>query len=122
VTKIAIPEGQCYWCRQRPANSCEHKFKRSDLVREHGRGELRGERTMVKYGAEGSLDIRSTKSGALKFRPSLCAECNNARSQQIDEAYDRFIGGVIDPRGEDLGSARDRPEGNLRRRVGGRCR
>jgi hypothetical protein len=96
MSRIAIPEGQCYWCRQREANSREHKFKRSDLVREHGRGELRGERTIVKYGAEGSLDIRSTKSAALKFRPSLCAECNNARSQPIDAAYDRFVDGVLD--------------------------
>jgi hypothetical protein len=96
VATIAIPEGRCYWCRARPADSREHKFKRSDLVREHGRGELRGGRTIVKYGGEGSLDIRSTKSGALKFRPSLCAECNKSRSQTIDEAYDRFIGGVVD--------------------------
>ena len=96
MTKVAIPKGQCYWCRERPADSREHKFKRSDLVREHGRGELRGGRTIVKYGSGNSLDIRSTKSAALKFRASLCAECNNARSQRADVAYERFTDWYVD--------------------------
>jgi hypothetical protein len=80
----------CWWCRERPADSREHKFKRSDLVREHGRGELRGERTLVVYGKQ-QREARSTKNDALKFAPSLCAKCNNERSQPFDKAYDRFI-------------------------------
>ncbi len=87
---IEVKKGMCWWCREREADSSEHKFKRTDLIREHGRGELRGERTIVMYG-EGEREMRSTKNDALKFSSSLCAQCNNARSQPFDRAYDRFI-------------------------------
>ncbi len=80
----------CWWCRERLADSREHKFKRSDLVREHGRGELRGERTLVIFG-DRTREARSTKNDALKFTESLCSYCNNQRSQPFDNAYDRFI-------------------------------
>jgi hypothetical protein len=89
--KVAIKRGECYWCREREADSREHKFKRSDLVREHGRGELRGGRTILRYGESGRREARSTKSDALKFTASLCTQCNNARSQPADRAYDRFV-------------------------------
>jgi hypothetical protein len=88
---VAIKPGECYWCRERDADSREHKFKRSDLVREHGRGELRGPRTIVRVGAGTSRDMRSTKSDGLKFPPSLCEPCNNTRSQPADRAYECFV-------------------------------
>jgi hypothetical protein len=85
------PPGKCFWCQERDANSREHKFKRSDLIREHGRGELRGGRTLVTHRGEESYEHRSTKNDALKFSASLCSYCNNTRSQPMDRAYDRFI-------------------------------
>jgi len=101
---VKINEGMCWWCRERPADSREHKFKRSDLVREHGRGELRGERTLVVFG-EQQREARSTKNDALKFAPSLCTKCNNERSQPFDNAYDRFIEELFE-REEDVLAAR----------------
>jgi hypothetical protein len=34
----AQTSGTCWWCRTAPADSREHKLKRSDLVRQFGRG------------------------------------------------------------------------------------
>jgi hypothetical protein len=89
-------ERLCWWCRERPANSREHKFKRSDLVREHGRGSLDGERELVHVGADYTSYLKSTKSKPLKFAASLCDHCNGTRSQPHDYAYDRFINWVMD--------------------------
>jgi hypothetical protein len=88
---VKIASGKCYWCQERDADSREHKFKRSDLIREHGRGELRAGRTLVTHRGEKAYEHRSTKNDALKFSPSLCSDCNNSRSQPFDRAYDRFI-------------------------------
>lgn len=43
-------------------------------------------------GTEADLrDVRSAKrSKIVKFKPSLCANCNNARSQPFDRAWDTF--------------------------------
>ncbi len=79
----------------RPADSREHKFKRSDLTRIHGRGELRGPRTLVVNSGERNSEHRSTKNDALKFSRSMCAYCNNTRSQPFDQAYDKFIEWVV---------------------------
>jgi len=87
---------KCYWCQERDADSREHKFKRSDLIREHGRGELRGGRTLVTHRGERVYEHRSTKNDALKFSPSLCSHCNNSRSQPFDRAYDHFIEWVLE--------------------------
>jgi hypothetical protein len=81
---------QCWWCGG-TADSGEHKFKRSDLVREHGQAPYTGPATLVRLTSEGSWDMRSSKSGPLKFQKSLCASCNNTRSQPFDAAYDEFI-------------------------------
>ncbi|MGN6556422.1 MAG: hypothetical protein ACTHLH_00220 [Solirubrobacterales bacterium] len=88
---VEIARGRCYWCQERDADSREHMFKRSDLIREHGRGELRAGRTLVAYRGEKTSEHRSTKNDAFKFSASLCSYCNNARSQPFDRAYDCFI-------------------------------
>jgi hypothetical protein len=88
---VKIAPGKCCWCQERDADSREHKFKRSDLMREHGRGELRAGRTLVAYRGENTSEHRSTKNDVFKFSASLCSYCNNTRSQPFDQAYDRFI-------------------------------
>lgn len=92
---VKISRDLCWWCQVRPADSREHKFKRTDLVRVHGPGELRGPRTLVVRSGERSTEHRSTKNKALKFSPSMCAYCNNTRSQPFDRAYDEFIEWVV---------------------------
>lgn len=92
---IKVSRTTCWWCQVRPADSGEHKFKRSDLTRVHGRGELRGPKTLVVHSGERSSEHRSTKSNALKFTKSMCTYCNNTRSQPFDQAYDKFIEWVV---------------------------
>lgn len=78
------PSESCWWCGGRPITQ-EHKFKQRDLVRA--------------WSAEGlvwgddvnSRPVRSArKSQVVRFRASLCAPCNNHRSQPFDVAYDVF--------------------------------
>src|SRR4051794_9915286 len=79
--------GLCWWCETRAADSREHKLKRSDLVRQFGSGpypELVSQR-------EGKLrNVQGPNSALAKFRQTMCAKCNNERSQPFDLAYDKF--------------------------------
>jgi hypothetical protein len=87
MLRAAEDHGTCWWCRAAPADSREHKLKRSDLVRQFGAGpypELVSER-------EGQLRrVQGPNSTLAKFRRSMCAKCNNERSQPFDNAYDSF--------------------------------
>lgn len=79
----------CWWCRKAPADSREHKLKRSDLVRQFGTGpypELLSERDGR------TRHVQGPNSNLAKFKRSMCARCNNERSQPFDLAYDKFTG------------------------------
>lgn len=91
---IDVVPGTCWWCGA-PADSREHKFKRSDLVREHGAAPHKGDAALSRVNGEGSLYMRSSKNDALKFEPNLCQRCNDTRSQPFDNAYDQFISWVL---------------------------
>lgn len=82
--KIA-PLETCWWCGSSDALTREHKFKRSDLDR------MAGTEGLV-WGSDGTQRaVRSTrKSQPVRFDPSLCARCNNERSQPFDIAYQEF--------------------------------
>lgn len=80
----------CWWCGAL-ANSREHKFKQSELRLSNGRGPWKDESAVV-HSAEGDLrTVQGPNADSLKFKASLCQECNNARSQPFDRAYDKFI-------------------------------
>ncbi|MFE5679405.1 hypothetical protein ACFQ7B_34210 [Streptomyces erythrochromogenes] len=81
------PSGLCWWCGS-VADSQEHKFKRKNLARlSEGSKE-----DLIWVSGETRQPIRSIrKSRRVRFRPNLCAACNNARSQPFDLAYDRFV-------------------------------
>ena len=85
-------KGVCWWCGA-PADSREHKYKRSDIVREFGEGPYQGGQQLVVIG-EGSDTLQRGISGpaskAFKFDANLCRRCNNERSQPFDRAYDAF--------------------------------
>lgn len=78
--------GECWWCGA-VATTSEHKFKHADLRR------LNGDGSGLLWGdGERVVRIRSLrKSKQVRFGPNLCAECNNARSQSFDMAYDKFV-------------------------------
>jgi hypothetical protein len=83
---LAEHGGTCWWCAQ-PADSQEHKYKRTDLAR------ILGEDSELVWGSKGlSLaDIRSIrKDPRVRFQRNLCEKCNNARSQPFDRAYSRY--------------------------------
>lgn len=87
---ITILPGRCWWCLA-PADSAEHRFKRSDLVREHGRGGYHGDAVLSRITADGRWTAKSSKARVLTFAQSMCQRCNNERSQPFDAAYDEFI-------------------------------
>jgi hypothetical protein len=81
--------GNCWWCGN-PADSREHKYKRSDLAREFGAGPWEQNAALVRGVAGGDRlhPVRGPHAAALKFDRSLCQDCNNRRSQPFDYAYD----------------------------------
>jgi hypothetical protein len=70
------------------ANSREHKFKRSDLVRRYGDKPFAGGLLHVRDGDP--RDVPGPNSQHVKYGPILCAKCNNETSQPWDEAYEAF--------------------------------
>ncbi len=78
--------GLCWWCGA-TADSAEHKYKKTDLLRVLGGDEV------VVWGSDGvpRRDVRSIrKDPHVRFQPSLCSRCNNAASQPFDRAYECF--------------------------------
>lgn len=84
----------CWWCRG-SADSREHKYKRSDIVREFGKPPYASDETPVilkDYGDRRQLhDVRGPNSSLARFATTLCGRCNDTRSQPFDAAYDRFV-------------------------------
>lgn len=98
--QLNIPEeirhdfrGLCWWCRTRPADSREHRYKKSDLTQVFGKGPWHGDNAIVRGGTGVSAAesaIQGPNSKHLKFDQVLCEKCNNARSQPFDLAYSKF--------------------------------
>lgn len=70
------------------ANSREHKFKRSDLVRSSATW-APGDRPYF-VGSGGRRRIPSADSRIATFGKVLCGDCNSARTQPFDRAYEVF--------------------------------
>jgi len=83
------------WICGASADSAEHRFKKADLVRAHGRGPYIGSSALshVRSGQESLVQGPNSKS--LKYLPSLCRHCNNTYTQPFDRAYDALISWVM---------------------------
>lgn len=88
---LVAADGMCWWCRASPATTGEHKYKASDL------GRMMDGDALVWFDDVGGMRhlngrgaIKRDRHGVVKFRKSLCAPCNNARSQPFDLAYEKF--------------------------------
>ncbi|MFE0488616.1 hypothetical protein [Streptomyces griseoaurantiacus] len=82
-------QGSCWWCGS-IADSREHRYKKSDVIRNFKKDRWREGVVRVKGGSERQEYIQGANSGKLKFAKVLCARCNNERSQEFDRAYDVF--------------------------------
>ena len=70
------------WICGAPADSREHKIKRSDLVREFGDGPYRDDDTLIHFmDGQDPRDLQGPNAKRLKYDPVLCGDCNSARSQ-----------------------------------------
>ena len=81
---------QCWICGA-PADSREHRLKKADLVRAYGGGPFRGPKRPIHISAGIQTEIQGPRADRLKYEPALCQQCNNARTQPFDFAYDTFM-------------------------------
>jgi len=77
------------------ANSSEHRIKKADLVRSYGTGPYHGPSAPVHVRDGAVTPIQGPRAKKLKYSPSLCEQCNNARTQTHDRAYDHFVSWVL---------------------------
>lgn len=127
MTMQPVPEeylydyaGVCWWCGA-PADSREHKWKKSELKAMYG---LAGSDSypLLWVGEAGNArTVQGPDSDVVKFEKSLCQNCNNARSQPFDLAYDQWIGylranyeQIIESRITDLRDVSDGAENDFR--------
>jgi len=81
------PTGNCWWCGAR-ADSQEHRFKHSSLRRVAGG---KDPQKVYKKSDDYAGALKSIKTGSqVRWPKNLCSNCNNARSQPFDYAYDAF--------------------------------
>ncbi len=90
----------CWWCRERSADSNEHRWPRSLIKKLYGPGSYvsGGESQPIHVSGEIQRQVRSAGARLLTYRSSLCARCNNERSQQFDSALIDFFHYAIDNR------------------------
>lgn len=79
---------KCCLCGRQAKLTGEHKIKASSLKKEFGKQGVVVFRT-DESGTQGTI-AQSTKSKHLKFKASLCEECNTSRTQAADREFDRF--------------------------------
>lgn len=87
-----------FWRQSSPNHCClcggsgakltgEHKIKASALKKQFGKADLL---VGVSGSSEKMKAAQSTNSKHLKFRASLCEDCNSSRTQEPDREFDRF--------------------------------
>lgn len=93
IDRLRSPfDGICWWCRRRPADTGEHKFKVTDLTRMWDEDGLSwfGDGGTTSRDIRGKSALRRDRYQVLKFPKSLCSNCNNSASQPFDHAYAKY--------------------------------
>ncbi len=83
----------CWWCGSKDL-SREHKFKKTDLDLLYGKSAYPKNKriALIKHTTSSNpIPIQSSKSDYLKFKKTLCENCNNSRSADFDKAYEKVI-------------------------------
>ena len=127
MTMQPVPEeylydyaGVCWWCGA-AADSREHKWKKSEIKAMYGLAGSEAYPLILVDDTGNSRTIQGPDSDVVKFEKSLCQNCNNAKSQKFDLAYDRWIGylranydQIIESRVIDLRDVADAAESDFR--------
>ncbi|SMG49316.1 hypothetical protein SAMN05661096_03602 [Marivirga sericea] len=81
---------KCWICGN-TADSDEHKFKRSDIVKAYGKGQYveKGEFQPMLINIRNSY-ISGSNDKKITIRNVLCQKCNNHLSQPFDTSYEKF--------------------------------
>jgi hypothetical protein len=80
----------CWICNKAPGTTGEHRSKRSDI-----KDQLGNNRPLYFHtDARRNLKIQSSKAKFLKFAPSICNNCNSARTQPHDLAWQQLSGAL----------------------------
>ncbi len=86
----------CWMCGD-PATTGEHKVKRTDLERVHGRADAFRSANLNYLRSDASVvPLQGPNSKHVKYHRVLCGPCNSTRSQPFDHAYDTFAQYVED--------------------------
>src|SRR5258707_6747468 len=83
-------QARCWIC-DRPANSAEHRLKKTDIVRAYGKGPYEGPFAPVHVRDSVVSSIQGPGSSKIKYEQSLCHACNTAYTQPFDVAYEILI-------------------------------
>ena len=81
-----VAEMTCWICGA-PADSREHKIKKSDLKSMVGAKLTQADPIYLHTALRKNRRIGSLNANALKYAPSLCQYCNNTRTQRHDYAW-----------------------------------
>jgi len=84
---MTIEQRKCWICGD-PADSREHKFKRTDLAHSSATWAPADQPYFISEGEW--RRIQGPDSRLVKFEKVICQACNNARTQPFDLAYVRF--------------------------------
>lgn len=79
------------WICGKVADSGEHRIKKSDLIKIHGKGPYKKENSLVMVKGGMEIPVQGPNSKFLKYKKSLCTKCNGTNTQRFDNAYSKFI-------------------------------
>lgn len=88
---MSLSSRRCWICGD-PADSREHKFKKSDLMRSSATWAPSDQPYFIS--GSGWRRIQGPDSRLVKFEKVLCQPCNTTRTQPYDRAYERFAAWV----------------------------
>jgi hypothetical protein len=88
------PIEKCWICGA-PADSAEHRFKKSDMVCAHGRGSYDKQAAPFHLRTGQLSRLQGPNAKLLKYAENLCHQCNTTFTQPFDHAYDCFISWVM---------------------------
>jgi hypothetical protein len=87
-------ERKCWICGS-PADSGEHKFKKSEVRSLIGKWFGGHKEKSLLLNDTGFHQVHGPNSNVLKYKKSICKKCNDSLSQPFDNAYDIFVKWII---------------------------